>query len=265
MEPFMRPPVTQIPFLGAVIGFFMTLALATFTVSKQGWRSVGQVLSRTLIATALCYGAFLSSNMLILFFGIHKGLYIFDALAWVISGFVIVLSSTIATRVVYNKKLLLLTLLFGALTMGIWVVFYQLSELDYRVLLLLTFVVYSVGMALSVATVAPRSERYFLNVQGAVKTMDVALYKWFRNNANRVVTIGKSVDCSLQLSWDIQSTIAPVQAEIRLWHKIPYLVALEPGIFINGKPVREGRKIRLYHGKNFTIGNTTFTYIEKDR
>ena len=114
------------------------------------------------------------------------------------------------------------------------------------------------------ATVAPRSERYFLNVQGAVKEMDVALYKWFRNNPDRVVTIGKSVDCSLQLSWDVQSAIAPVHAEIRLIHKTPFLVALEPGVYINGKPLSVNRRVRLYHGKSFTIGKTTFTYVEKD-
>ena len=265
MEQFLRPPVTQIPFLGAVVGFFLTLALTTLTISKQGWRSVLQITIRTLIASALCYATFLLTNIMILFFGIHRGLYIFDALSWVISGFIIVLSASIASRVVYNRKLLILTLLFGSLTMAIWVVFYQLSELDYRVLLMLTFAVYACGMSLSIATIAPRSERYFLNMQGAVKTMDVALYKWFRNNDDKVVTIGKSVDCSLQLSWDIQSNIAPVQAEIRLWHKIPYLVALEPGVFINGKPLKPGRKTRLYHGKSFTIGNTSFTYIEKDR
>ena len=265
MHRFMKPPVSQIPFLGAVVGLFMTLGLSAFTVSKQGWRSVLQLFTRTLIATVLCYAAFLLVNVIILFFHLQQGLLFLDALAWVVSSFIIVLAATVATRVVYNKKLLLLAILLGAVTMAIWVVFYQLAELDYRVLLLLTFVIFGVGMALSIATVAPRSERYFLNVQGAVKTMDVALYKWFRNNDSRVVTIGKSVDCSLQLSWDIQSAIAPVQAEIRLWHKNPYLVALEQGVFINGKPVRVNRKLRLYHGKTFTIGNTTFTYIEKDR
>ena len=95
--------------------------------------------------------------------------------------------------------------------------------------------------------------------------MDVALYKWFRQAPNRVVTIGKSVDCSLQLSWDVQSPIAPVQAEIRMIRKVPYLIALEPGVYINNRPVKLGKKIHLYHGKSFAIGQTVFTYIEKDR
>ena len=95
--------------------------------------------------------------------------------------------------------------------------------------------------------------------------MDIALYKWFRNDPERVVTLGKSVDCSLQLSWDLQSDVAPVQAEIRLKRKLPFLIALEPGVYMKGKPVVVNKKVRLYHGRSFTIGQTTFTYIEKDR
>ena len=95
-----------------------------------------------------------------------------------------------------------------------------------------------------------------------MKGMDIALYKWFRNNTDGVVTLGKSVDCSLQLSWDIQSNIAPVQAEIRMEKGLPYLVALEPGVMQNGRPVPVDKRIRLYHGRSFTIGQTTFTYWE---
>ena len=146
-----------------------------------------------------------------------------------------------------------------------WTFFFRYMELDFRVLLLLSFIIFGVGLAICIAMVAPRSERYFLKVQGAVKEMDVALYKWFRNQPDRVVTIGKSVDCSLQLSWDIQSDVAPVQAEIRFRNQRLYLKALEPGVFLNGRPARVDKKIRLYHGRTFTIGQTTFTYIEKDR
>ena len=264
MHQLVRPPVTQLPFLGGVSGLFLTLGLSVFAVSCKGWRRLAQVLSRACIASVLCYLSFLLVNVLILAFGIEKGVTVLNGLPWVASSFVIALCATYGTRVAYSNKLLLLTIALGILSMVIWILFYQRAELDYRVLLLLSFVIYSVCMATSMATVAPRSERYFLNVQGAVKEMDVALYKWFRNNPDRVVTIGKSVDCSLQLSWDVQSAIAPVHAEIRLIHKTPFLVALEPGVYINGKPLSVNRRVRLYHGKSFTIGKTTFTYVEKD-
>ena len=149
--------------------------------------------------------------------------------------------------------------------MIVWNIFYQMSELDYRVIHLFSFLFYYVSMAISVAAVTPRSERYFLKVEGAVKTMDIALYKWFKNHNERVVTIGRSVDCSIQLSWDMQSYIAPVQAEIRIIRKLPYLIAHESGVMEGGKMLKPNQKIRLYHGRQFNIGKTTFTYIEKDK
>ena len=80
-----------------------------------------------------------------------------------------------------------------------------------------------------------------------------------------MVTIGKSVDCTLQLSWDIQGDVAPVQAEIHKRKRIFYLIPLEPGVFLRGRPAKPGKKYLLFHGRTFTIGQTTFTYIEKDR
>ena len=184
---------------------------------------------------------------------------------WTLSGFVITHCSTFATRIKHSKRYLFVSVLLGALCMYVWSLFFSYVERDFRVLLLLCFIVFSISVVACIAKVAPRSERYFLKVQGATKEMDIALYKWFRNNPGRVVSIGKSVDCSLQLSWDIQSEVAPVQAEIRLIKKTPYLLVMEPGVFISGKPVRVGKKVRLYHDTIFVIGRTTFTYIEKDR
>ena len=148
--------------------------------------------------------------------------------------------------------------------MYLWSIFYYTNVVDFRVMLLFSFILFAVGIAASVAMSAPRSERYFLKVQGAIKDMDVALYKWLRNDPNRVVSIGKSVDCSLQLSWDINGYVAPIHAEIRMQEQIPYLTALEEGIFVDGEAIVSGQTVRLYHGKSFTIGNTIFTYIEKD-
>jgi hypothetical protein len=127
------------------------------------------------------------------------------------------------------------------------------------------FITYAVCIAVSIARVAPRSERFFLHVEGAVKEMDVALYKWMRVSPDHVVTIGKSVDCSIQLSWDLNGAVAPLQAEIRQHVGSMRLVAMENGVYVdNDKPLPIGKEIWLYHGRRFTIGNTTFTYIEKD-
>jgi len=265
MQHFMRPPISQTPFVGGVCGFFLTLGLSLFTVATHGWRKWMQVLVRALVAAFACYATILLVNAIILAFDIESGIMFLNGLPWIASCFIIALCATYATRVVYKRRMVLYSILLGIISMAIWVLFYQRAELDFRVLLLFSFIIFSVGMAVSIATIAPRSERYFLKVQGAVKEMDVALYKWFRNNPERVVTIGKSVDCSLQLSWDIQRAVAPVQAEIRMIHKAPYLIALESGVFINNRPLKVDRKVRLFHGRTFVIGQTTFTYIEKDR
>ena len=79
-----------------------------------------------------------------------------------------------------------------------------------------------------------------------------------------MVTIGKSVDCTLQLSWDMMGSVAPVNAQICMSQGALCLIALEEGVYAGGKPVQLDKKIWLYHGKKFTIGNTTFTYVEKD-
>ena len=94
--------------------------------------------------------------------------------------------------------------------------------------------------------------------------MDVALYKWFRANPHSVVTLGMSVDCSLQLSWDIRSKVAPVHAEILMKKGVPYLRALEEGVLFGGKPLPVDTDMILYHGTQFQIGQTLFTYQEKD-
>ena len=111
---------------------------------------------------------------------------------------------------------------------------------------------------------APRSEHYFLNVKGAVKEMDVALFKWFMNNPDEVVTIGKSIDCSLQLSWDIKGQVAPVHAELRKISDGVRLTAVEGGVKVGESPLPAGRSIWLYHNTQFSIGDTTFTYVERD-
>ena len=261
---FMLMSTAQVPFFGLVMSLCLTFGLAALAINPHSLRAWGDVVLRTLVASAASYFVFFISQLFMAVLNISILAYILNAVSWIVSSFIIVICSTRYTRIVYNKRLVLISVIIGLLSMVVWNIFYSMSELDYRVILLFSFLFYYVSMAVSVATAAPRSERYFLKVEGAVKTIDVALYKWFRSTPNRAVTIGKSVDCSLQLSWDVQSNIAPVQAEIRLIRKVPYLIALEPGVFVRGRQLKPDRRVRLHHGKVFTIGQTTFTYIEKD-
>ena len=80
------------------------------------------------------------------------------------------------------------------------------------------------------------------------------------------VTIGKSIDCILEMNWDDASNIADKQVEIYLENDRPYCKALEDGTFLsNGQMLQKNQVILLTPGTEFTIGNSLFTYIEKDK
>lgn len=258
--------VTQVPTFGLAIGFFLTFGISILTLRPANdYKMLRHILLRACLAAVGCYLTYMLVNLIIYLFDINSFTFMLNWIPWTVSGFIIAYCSTFATRIVHNRLLLFVCVLLGFLSMYVWTILFSHMELDFRVLLLFSFIIYGVGLAACIATVAPKSERYFLKVHGATKGLDIALYKWFRNNPGRIVTIGKSVDCSLQLVWDIQSDIAPVQAEIRLIKNAPYLNALEPGVFIKGESLPIDKKKRLYHGDSFDIGQTTFTYIEKDR
>ena len=259
-------PFMPLMSFGFAIGFFLTYGiymLSTIHYPSLPMRIFGSAV-RAIVAAVGCWLVSFLSSFLLAISEISIIDILIEWIPWTLSGFIIAFCGTFHTRVVLRKLLILPSIAFGIITMYVWWLFFD-SDIDYRELLLVSFVVYAVGLAVSVASITPRSERFFLKVEGAVKGMDIALYKWFRNNPDSVVTLGKSVDCSLQLSWDIVSDVAPVQAEIRMHQNTLWLIAMEPGVYIQGKAVEPNHRVRLYHGKSFLIGKTTFTYIEKDR
>ena len=80
------------------------------------------------------------------------------------------------------------------------------------------------------------------------------------------VTIGRSIDCILEMNWDDAGNIADKQVEIYLENDRPYCRALSEGTRLpSGQILQKGQTILLNHGTEFTIGNTLFTYIEKDK
>ena len=258
--------ISPMPAFGSSMGFFLTTAIAVLAtkIVNISYNSLDYLL-RSLTAAILCATSFLCINILIVVGGLHRIAILLEWIPWLLSAYIIAICGTYKTRVKLRKRLIIPSVIIVLISMYIWWLFYShFDGIDYRLVLLLGFIFYGVGLVSCIATVAPRSERYFLHVQGAVKEMDIAIFKWFRNNPDRVVTIGKSVDCSLQLSWDITGDIAPVHAEIYLHHNVPYLKALEDGVVVNNHVAEIGKEIWLHHGLSFTIGNTTFTYIEKD-
>ena len=256
-----------IPAFGLITGFFLTLALSVLAVRKTAFkRRLLDVIIRAVIVGIGSYLVFLVFRNISLAFNLVGMLSaILDCVPWALTALMIVYVSTVGTRITLKKYVFVIAIVLGVLSMYLWsLLFRDITQIDIRVLLLFSCIFFAVGLAVSVAELAPRSEHYFLNIKGAVKEMDIALFKWFQNNPDEVVTIGKSIDCSLQMSWDIKGQVAPIHAELRMLSGGVRLTAVESGVKMGDSPLSIGRSVWLYHNSQFSIGDTTFTYVERD-
>lgn len=259
--------IDYIPAFGLITGFFLTLALSAMAVRRMEIkRRLLDIVIRAVIVGIGSYFVFMVFRAISLAFNLVGLLSaMLDCIPWALSALMIVFVSTVGTRIKLKKYVFIIAIVIGVLSMYLWSVLFQdITQIDIRVLLLLSSIFFAVGLAVSVAELAPRSERYFLNIKGAVKEMDVALFKWFHNNPDEVVTIGKSIDCSLQMSWDIKGQVAPIHAEMRMLPGGVRLTAVESGMKLGDSPLPPGRSVWLYHNSQFSIGDTTFTYVERD-
>ena len=255
------------PTFGLLLGFFLTMALSALAVRRQQLkRRVADILVRSLIVGVASFFVFLLFDYITAALKIPFLSALFDLVPWTLCSLMIVYVSTVGTRIKLRKYVLAIAIAVGVLSMYLWsFIVEDVTQLDIRVLLMFSSILVCVGLAVSVAEVAPRSERYFLNIKGAVKEMDVALFKWFMNDPAMVVTLGKSIDCSLQMSWDLKGNVAPVHAELRMTSGGNVrMTAIEEGVMVDDKPLEVGKSIDLYHNTSFTIGDTTFTYVERD-
>lgn len=256
---------TQVPLFGLCTGFFFTLLFCLISIRSNMWaKSAVSIALRSLVSGIGSYIIFFIECIISLSFNMVDYSLLIDWIPWSLSSLLIVASATFKTRIKTRKLYVIGSMLAGLLSMYIWQFFSNGSITDYRILLLYSFIIYAVSLAHCIARYEPSSEHYFLSISGGVKPIDVALYKWFRASPHANVTIGKSIDCELQMSWEVNSDVSPLQAEIRLEGGTPKLYALEAGVTYEGAPLPVGKGVRLSHGTTFEIGRTTFTYIEKD-
>lgn len=252
-----------IPYFGFCVGLFNVFILGLLSVISGNWlRRLGRLLLATFIAAACCWSFFAIESMIVLVMGMTAYSFIIEWIPWVLSSTLILYLLTRLVGGKLEKKKVLIACVMGILSMHIWQFFYDDSYTDYRLLLLFSFVFYSVTIALCLSHLGFRSDHFFLSVSGSIKPMDIALYKWFRTAPNGIVTIGRSVDCNLQINWDINGKISPVHAEIRMQKGRLRLYALEEGVMVDGKHCPLDKGIRLYHGMSFSIANTVFVYKE---
>lgn len=255
-----------LPLFGMCLGGCLTLVLSLLSVKKQSYlRQVLDLALRVLVVSLASYFLFLLTESVMMAFDMNPWLALINWIPMSIMTLLIAFVSTADTKIHLRKYFLLIAIVLGGLSLYVWSFFFRgLMMLDIRVLLLFSCIFYCVGVGLAVAQMMPKSERFFLNVRGAVKETDIALFKWFINNPDEVVTIGKSIDCSLQMTWDIKGQVAPVHANLELTNVGIRLTALEEGVMLGSKMLSPGDSRLLSHNQHFTIGDTTFTYMERD-
>lgn len=132
----------------------------------------------------------------------------------------------------------------------------------------LAFMIYAAGLGASIAVVHYASENYYLHIEGPTKERDIAIYKWMNvAGGSNHVTIGSSPNCVIQMNWDNSDQIREKQVELYIDNDHPYCMALTDGTVYgnDNRSLNAGDSFLLTHGSHFTIGNTKFTYIEKDQ
>lgn len=214
-----------------------------------------------MLVTALIFGCYWMLSFKI---GFGDAIYV-GWLPRTLMFIVMLYSATSLNHKIFNNITLIVSIAVAVIELVLWTILSMDSSWNSQVARLIAMSVITVTVAVLAVKVHPKSSRYFLHVEGPIKTMDIAIYKLFSTYGNtREVTIGRSVDCTLQLSWDIQSDIASVQA--RITRRRGYLVLeVVEGIVMRGKkPMTRGKRFDLYNGLKFSIGKTEFTYVEKD-
>ena len=258
--------IAYLPAFAVSLGVPLVLMLSIIVDNHNTfWRTTLIVALRTLAAFVLGFVLFGLNglfNIIITSWVLEEPI---EILTWIIYTFGITFIATFRTSsMIRPDRKFIILLLVAVLAIDGWSYLLYVTIGDYRTCIPLLYIIYDTLVVLAISGIAPSSNRYVLHTVGCLKTTDVALYKWFMCNPDAIVTIGRSVDCSIQLSWDIKSDIAPIQAEIYMKNSNIYLKAIENGVIINDKDLKPGKSIRLYKYSRFTIGSTKFTYREQN-
>lgn len=250
-------------FLGVIVGFFVTLVASWLLERrKKTAKRVGIIIARSLGGMLVGFLAFLIGGMIALATGKDYNSFLVDLIPWLLMGAGLGLVISYRTAVPI-KRAVLCGFLFAMLGFCILYLFsFDNSNYEFHyigllasMLCLIGIMVFASGLYACIALREQVSKRYFLHIESNMKPRDVAIYKWMnRVGGYRVVTIGRSDRCYIDMDWDPTEGLDGVQAEVYMENDVPYY-----------KVVGTNQITKLTHGTSFRIGKTVFTYLEKDR
>ena len=153
----------HMPTFGLIMGFFLTLAMSVLAVRRQQInRRVVNIFMRALIVGVTSFFVFLIAGTITFSFELGLLSVLIDWIPWSVMAVLIAYISTIGTRIVLRRSLVLVAGVLGVLSMYLWSLFFRgIYQIDIRALLLISCILFAVVLAVAVAAMAPKSERYW--------------------------------------------------------------------------------------------------------
>lgn len=259
------PRMYMLPLFGLYLAPLLTLLFSAIASYHRQWQyRLLDTLARAAIVLFVSVGVFLMEFLAVLVCDVYDGAFLFDWIPWTIVTYIILIVSTTHTRIcdLHSRTTIIVSLAMGIQNSLLWNLLGTYETKHQIIVFIFLFILYGIILSVVIARKLPLSEKYFLHVTGEVKEMDIAIYKWMRQTPDAFVTIGRSVDCQLHITWDATSDIAPVHAVIRQHAGVPYISPLDGTVMVGNKAIPEGKDKRLHHGMTFQIGTTVFTFVE---
>ena len=259
------PRMYMLPLFGLYLTPLLTLLFSALASYHRQWQyRLYDTLVRAFIVLVVATGVFLIEFLTILICDVYDSSFLFDWIPWTIVTYVIIFVSTTHTRIcdLHSRTAIIVSLCLGIQNSLLWNLLGTYETKQEIIIFIFFFMLYGIILSVVIARKLPLSEKYFLHVTGEVKEMDIAIYKWLRQTPDAFVTIGRSVDCQLHITWDATSDIAPVHAVIRQNAGVPYIYPLDGSVMVGNRVIPEGKGKRLHHGLTFQIGTTIFTFVE---
>jgi len=244
------------------MAFYSTLVGSCLSVHRRKLSYfLLDVLSRSFVAGIVSFILFGIQCAGIVALKRYDSVVLLEILPWTLSVLLVEYASTYRTNARLNHRKYLVSAVILSLFIIIFMTpFASVDTVRQLVNLILVYMVFLVGVSFALAKPQRKKREAHLSASGSFKEMDVALYKWFLLNSNTIVTIGKSVDCSINLFMDLSGNVAPVHCSIKHVNDADILCISDNDVELNGRTAKYHKDYRLYYGDVFVIGGVKFRY-----